>query len=61
MESKIDGRTAEEELAHRRNFIKKASKMAMTVPAVALLLSMESKRAQADAAPPISGGLRNPI
>jgi len=36
-------------LEQRRIFLKCAGKVAVTAPAVALLLSMESKRAEADA------------
>jgi hypothetical protein len=38
-------------LEARRKFLKKAGKTALTVPAVALLLSAESKLAQAQQAP----------
>ena len=39
----------------RRDFLKTAGKVAVTAPAVALLLSMESKRASADTAVGPSG------
>jgi len=36
------------ELTDRREFVKKAGKVAITVPAVALLLSMKARSARAD-------------
>ena len=42
-------------LEQRRAFLKCAGKAAVTAPAVALLLSMESKRAEADAVAVPSG------
>lgn len=45
----------EKALRKRRDFLKTAGTVAVTVPAVALLLSMESKRANADTAPGPSG------
>lgn len=42
-------------LEQRRKFLKKAGKVAVTAPAVALLLSMESKRAGADTSTGPSG------
>ena len=39
----------------RRQFLKKAGKVAVTAPAVALLLSIAGKRADADTAPAPSG------
>jgi formiminotetrahydrofolate cyclodeaminase len=52
----------EQKIAERREFLKKAGKVAITVPAVALLLSAASKRANAaattsvlDAAPDLPG------
>ena len=47
MDKKVEGLTASEKQAERRKFIKKAGKAALTAPAVALLLSAESKPAQA--------------
>ena len=45
--------TKEAAIKERRKFLKKAGKAALTAPAVALLLSVNSKRAYAP--PPISG------
>jgi len=45
----------EKAVRERRDFLKTAGTVAVTVPAVALLLSMESKRANADTAPGPSG------
>ena len=41
----------EKAVRKRRDFLKTAGTVAVTVPAVALLLSMESKRASAQQAP----------
>ncbi len=54
MKDNINDLRADEKLAERRKFIKKAGQTALTAPAVALLLSMENRRASASAAP-ISG------
>jgi len=54
MEKDAQNLTASRKQAERRKFIKKAGKAALTAPAVALLLSAESKWAQAV---PISGRL----
>ena len=56
MDKKVEGLTASEKQAERRKFIKKAGKAALTAPAVALLLSAESKQAQGTPPAP-SGGL----
>ncbi len=53
MEKNRANLSADEKFAERRKFIKKAGKTAITAPAVALLLSIESKRAKAIT--PISG------
>ena len=45
----------EKAVRKRRDFLKTAGTVAVTVPAVALLLSIESKRANADAAVGPSG------
>ncbi len=58
MEKKVQGLTADEKRAERRKFIKKASKVALTAPAVALLMSMETKRA--GARPPTISGFTPP-
>jgi hypothetical protein len=42
-------RSDEKTLSERREFLKTAGKAALTVPAAALLLSMEGKPAQAQA------------
>ena len=47
MDKKVEGLTASQKQAERRKFIKKAGKAALTAPAVALLLSAESKQTQA--------------
>ena len=47
MEKNAQDLTASRKRAERRTFIKKAGKAALTAPAVALLLSAESKQAQA--------------
>lgn len=46
--------TAESALTDRRDFVRKAGKAAIAVPAVALLLSMQARSAHAV---PTSGGL----
>ncbi len=58
MEKKVEGLTADEKRVERRKFIKRASKVAVTAPAVALLLSMETKRA--GARPPTISGVTPP-
>ena len=47
MEKNAQHLTASRKRAERRKFIKKAGKAALTAPAVALLLSAESKQAGA--------------
>ena len=47
MQENAQYQTASQKRAERRKFIKKAGKVALTAPAVALLLSAESKHAQA--------------
>jgi formiminotetrahydrofolate cyclodeaminase len=46
-----EGALGENEQNERREFLKKAGKVALTVPAAALLLSAESMPAQAQTAP----------
>jgi Chaperone of endosialidase len=71
MEKSAQNLTASKKQAERRKFIKKAGKAALTAPAVALLLSAESKQAQAvppgpsgfnlDAAPPSDRRLKQNV
>ena len=53
--TKVKGSPSEDARAKRRRFLKKAGKVALTAPAVALLMSVDSKRAWAPAV--ISGEL----
>ncbi len=50
-----DSGSKETVLKQRRTFLKDAGKVAVTAPAVGLLLSMQSKRASADATVAPSG------